>query len=98
MNHLTKDKRQELFNYFAENHDLMLMEDDFIMINDLICSEALPIVTFGQLVKSWLAKFSCHHKWNLHFEINVRNVKGKKIGVEQTLICDICGKFKKLKL
>ncbi|MFO0090043.1 MAG: hypothetical protein ACK518_04505 [bacterium] len=58
----------------------------------------LPAVTFGQLIKSWLAKFACHHKWSVHFEINVRDIEGRKIGVEQTLICQHCGKIKKLKL
>ena len=59
----------------------------------------LPAVTFGQLIKSWLAKFACHHKWSVHYEIDVYNYIGKsRIGVEQTLICQHCGKIKKLKL
>lgn len=59
----------------------------------------LATVTFGQLFKRWLAKFACHHKWYKHHECDVYNSTGKaRIGFEQTLICDNCGKIKKLKL
>lgn len=59
----------------------------------------LPAVTFGGLFKSWLAKFACHHKWYVHHKCDVYNEGGKaRIGFEQTLICENCGKIKKLKL
>ena len=59
----------------------------------------LATVTFGQLFKSWLAKFACHHKWYIHHKCDVYNSTGKaRIGFEQTLICKNCGKIRKLKL
>lgn len=39
MPQLNHEQRQRLFNYFSEAHDLLLLEDDFRMIDDLICSQ-----------------------------------------------------------
>jgi hypothetical protein len=59
----------------------------------------LPAVTFRGLFKSWLAKFACHHKWYVHHKCDVYDEGGNsRIGFEQTLICENCGKIKKLKL
>ena len=59
----------------------------------------LPAVTFEGLFKSWLAKFACHHKWYVHHKCDVYNGKDKiPIRFEQTLICQDCGKIKKMML
>jgi hypothetical protein len=39
MPHLSHEQRQRLFNYFAEAHDLLLPEDDFKMIDDMVFSQ-----------------------------------------------------------
>lgn len=57
MPQLSHEQRQRLFNYFAEAHDLLLLEDDFRMIDDLICSQhdGKPIVS-GSLPVDLLRK------------------------------------------
>ena len=65
----------------------------------IVGNTVLPAVTFTGLLKKWLAKFACHHKWYVHHKCDVYNTSGKaRIGFEQTLICHNCGKIKKLKL
>lgn len=63
MPQLSHEQRQRLFNYFAEAHDLLLLEDDFRMIDDLICSQhdGKPLVSgsldlLAQLLSREMAK------------------------------------------
>ena len=34
--HISKDKKQELFNYFADEYDIFLMESDFYEIENIL--------------------------------------------------------------
>ena len=59
----------------------------------------LAAVSWNMLLKLFVLKFVCNHTWSVHFKMNVYDYTGKSIvRVEQTLICQNCGKFKKLKL
>jgi hypothetical protein len=78
-------------------------KDELLPSAPLAASPMLAAVTFRQLLKMWFWKKCCHHKWIVHFEIdvysNVSRSRGElKIGTEQTLICQQCGKIKKLSL
>lgn len=50
-----------------------------------------------ELLKQLLSKWVCHHKWELYNRMNVTD-KGKVYKVEDTLICEKCGKIKKISL
>lgn len=47
-----------------------------------------------------LTKISCHHDWKVHKEVEVYEFDCSKRPYEiiQTLICNKCGKIKKVKL
>lgn len=50
-----------------------------------------------KLIKAWLAKKACMHKWITHFRIESYR-DGDKLPFQrrQTLICSKCGKIKKI--
>lgn len=59
----------------------------------------LDTVSWNMLLKLWVLKFVCNHTWDVHFNMRVYDHTGKSlIRVEQTLVCQNCGKFKKLEL
>lgn len=44
-------------------------------------------------------KLFCKHKWKLHAEVSILYRDTKDVYMErQTLICEICGKIKQIKL
>lgn len=52
-------------------------------------------LTFRQVVKFWFLKFSCPHRWHLHFASDVFGSEHRSpIAVNHTLICKRCGKIK----
>jgi len=58
-------------------------------------------ITFKQLFKRWLLKHTCSHDWEVHYEIKVRDsdsILNIPVAIRQTLICNKCGKIKKINL
>jgi len=60
---------------------------------------------FTEFISKTLEKWSCKHRWEKHYESAVfqTDLNGQKIGElpirrEQTLICQECGKIKKIYL
>lgn len=51
-------------------------------------------------IKDLLTKISCHHDWRVHKEVNVYEFNSSKrpYKITQTLICNKCGKIKRIKL
>lgn len=53
-----------------------------------------------ELIKNLLKKWSCFHKWELHKEVKtydpVFNSGNRPVAIHQTLICNVCGKIKKI--
>lgn len=59
---------------------------------------SLPTMTLYEIFKSWLMKFACHHKWFTYYKCDVLDHRDEIIGFEHTLICEKCGKIKKIRL
>jgi len=53
-----------------------------------------------ELIKRILSKWGCHHRWEVHNEVNVWSKKTDSMPVRsrQTLICTECGKIKRINL
>lgn len=53
-----------------------------------------------QLLKLWLEKLSCKHKWKIHHITKVYEHSDNSMPreIKQTLICQECGKIKRIKL
>ena len=58
----------------------------------------IQYISFADIIKNWLAKFACHHKWILYHQIDVVNRKKEIVRIEHTMKCEYCGRFKKLNL
>ncbi len=54
-------------------------------------------LTFTEILKQLLFKFACHHVWKNHQRIQ-KFAGSLSIGYEDTLICEKCGKIKKIYL
>jgi len=51
------------------------------------------------MIKKLIEKWTCKHKWKVHYENKIYN-KGSELPhtIQQTLMCEECGKIKKIKL
>ena len=54
----------------------------------------------NKMLRKLIEKWSCKHKWKIHNTTNIRDTEMPDIptAVRQTLICQECGKIKKINL
>lgn len=53
-------------------------------------------ISFKEIFIKLILKLLCSHKWEFYFQSTTKNINGSIHKVEHTLICQSCGKIKKI--